>query len=248
MNKEYIELNFSNENVIGIYTLKPRGQWYSHGEEGEALSNFRYISEQLGIDISNFIRPTEGGGSEVAVVTNSHLGSGVTDKVILEDVDAMITNLHHVALCITVSDCAPVYLYDPVRGVIALAHSGRSGTAANIAGKTVCKMQNEYGCRPENLEAVIGPHICNQCYCVDGDTAEKFAQNFLNDVQAEVMEKRHEEYYINLTAGIMYQLEESGLRRDNIKVFDTCTYEDEDMYSYRAGDGIESSLAVIAYK
>src|SRR5450631_3900063 len=43
------------------------------------------------------------------------------------DVDALVTSVPKLPLVIRVADCGPVYFYDPVRQIIAVAHSGRRG-------------------------------------------------------------------------------------------------------------------------
>lgn len=50
-------------------------------------------------------------------------------------------------------------LFDPIARAIGAAHAGWRGTAAGIAARAVEAMQREFGCRPENIRAAIGPCI-----------------------------------------------------------------------------------------
>src|SRR5271155_4082806 len=47
------------------------------------------------------------------------------------DVDGLATSVSRMPLVVRVADCGPVFFYDPVQRVIAVAHSGRRGTEGN---------------------------------------------------------------------------------------------------------------------
>jgi hypothetical protein len=70
-------------------------------------------------------------------------------------VDALVTNVPGLPLLVRCADCAPVFLVDRVTRAIALVHSGKKGTLANVVGATVTAMPS----RPADLLAVIGPCI-----------------------------------------------------------------------------------------
>ena len=82
--------------------------------------------------------------------------------IIIPDTDGTITNLKNVLLTTVHADCLAVFCYDPVKEAIGLCHAGWRGTCAGIAMEMVEKMEDEYGCDPENLQAYIGPGI-SQC-------------------------------------------------------------------------------------
>src|SRR5579859_4851445 len=56
-------------------------------------------------------------------------------------VDALSTSVPRLPLIVRVADCGPIFFYDPVQQVIALAHSGRRGTGGNIAGATISHLR-----------------------------------------------------------------------------------------------------------
>ena len=78
----------------------------------------------------------------------------------LEGVDALVTNLKNVAIGVRTADCIPVLLYDPVSRCVGAAHSGWRGTINKIAAQTVLAMIKNYGAKPSDMRAVIGPGIC----------------------------------------------------------------------------------------
>src|SRR5471032_3693474 len=75
------------------------------------------------------------------------------------EVDALATSVPRLPLVVRVADCGPVYFYDPVQQVIALAHSGRRGTEGNIVRETVSCLQETFDTHPENLIVQLGPCI-----------------------------------------------------------------------------------------
>jgi polyphenol oxidase len=83
------------------------------------------------------------------------------------DVDALATSVPRMPLVIRVADCGPVYFYDPVEQVIALAHSGRKGTEGNIVRETINCLRETYESRPENLIIQLGPCIRPPHYEID---------------------------------------------------------------------------------
>jgi copper oxidase (laccase) domain-containing protein len=67
-------------------------------------------------------------------------------------VDALITWQPDLPLVIRCADCAPVFIVDRTTPAIALIHSGKKGTLANVVGATLQKMTGD-------CLAVIGPSI-----------------------------------------------------------------------------------------
>ncbi len=82
-------------------------------------------------------------------------------------VDGLVTADPGVLLGIYVADCGAVYICDPVRGVLALLHSGKKGTAGNITGKAIRLMVERFGCNPGDMTAALAPCIRPPLYEVD---------------------------------------------------------------------------------
>jgi YfiH family protein len=87
--------------------------------------------------------------------------------------DAIVSAEPGVAIGIRTADCVPLLFADPETRVVACAHAGWRGTAANIAAATVERMRM-LGCDPANIVAAIGPSIGPCCYEVDAATAQRF--------------------------------------------------------------------------
>lgn len=59
------------------------------------------------------------------------------------------------------------FFYDPVTHGIGLAHSGRKGTEANIAGATLRAMKKHFGSDPAHILVLLGPCIRPPHYEID---------------------------------------------------------------------------------
>ena len=82
-------------------------------------------------------------------------------------VDGLMSNQPGLMLGIHTADCAPVYLWDPVRKAVALLHSGRKSTEAGITPRTIRRMAEAYGTDPGDLIVQIGPCIRPPLFEVD---------------------------------------------------------------------------------
>src|SRR5208282_706705 len=71
--------------------------------------------------------------------------------------DALFTREPGVLLVVQTADCIPILLADTKRRAVAAIHSGWRGTLKRIAGKTLGRMQMEFGTRPEDVIAALGP-------------------------------------------------------------------------------------------
>lgn len=85
----------------------------------------------------------------------------------MPDVDALATSVPRLPLVVRVADCGPVFFYDPVQQVIALAHSGRRGTEGNIVRETMACLRETFDTRAENVIVQLGPCIRPPHYEID---------------------------------------------------------------------------------
>jgi YfiH family protein len=92
--------------------------------------------------------------------------------------DALITCERGVLLAVQTADCIPILLADTKNHAVAAIHSGWRGTAQRIAEKTLGRMQMEFGTRPQDVIAAIGPGIGQCCYEVGHEVIKEFAATF----------------------------------------------------------------------
>ena len=92
--------------------------------------------------------------------------------------DGLITNVPGLLLAVQTADCIPVLVADPKRCVVAAFHAGWRGTVKRIVEAGVGRMRLEYGSRPQDLIAAIGPGIGSCCYAVGEEVLSEFESQF----------------------------------------------------------------------
>jgi YfiH family protein len=132
------------------------------------------------------------------------------------EADALVTATQGVAVSVRTADCIPILLADRRTGAVAAVHAGWRGTAARIAVETLARMRGEFGTRPEDVVAAIGPGIGECCYEVGIEVARQFGESGPR---------------LNLAAHNLRQLEAAGVRK--IDVVSPCTFCDGRFFSYR---------------
>lgn len=150
----------------------------SYDSQKNILENLRRIALFFDTTPDRIVSAQQTHTANVRIVTEADAGKGATRDRDYTDIDGLITDVPGLVLFTTHADCPPLYFYDPVRRVIALSHSGWKGTVARIGAVTIRKMQDRFGCRPEDIHAAIGPSICRDCYEISEDVAEPFRACF----------------------------------------------------------------------
>jgi polyphenol oxidase len=89
--------------------------------------------------------------------------------------DALVTNDPETAIAVRAADCVPLLLADEKTGAGAAVHAGWRGTSASVATEAVHALAREFGAKPENLIAAIGPSIGPCCYEVGSELVDAFA-------------------------------------------------------------------------
>lgn len=148
-----------------------------------------------------------------------------TAGVTVAGVDGLITDRPGLPLLASFADCYPLIAYDARRRAVGLAHAGWRGTAAGIAGELVLALEREFGCRPGDLVAGIGPGICGRCYQVGPEVASQFNGFARPDAEGR--------FRLDLVAANRAQLEAAGVPAASIHVQGACTFESPDLPSHR---------------
>ncbi len=90
------------------------------------------------------------------------------------EADALITVEPGVKISVRTADCFPILLADTRRRAVAAVHAGWRGTADRVVVQSLLKMQAEFGTKPEDVIAAIGPGIGACCYEVGEEVASRF--------------------------------------------------------------------------
>ncbi|HEV2708458.1 MAG TPA: peptidoglycan editing factor PgeF [Pyrinomonadaceae bacterium] len=152
-----------------------------------------------------------------------------------EDVhcDASLTRARGVLLAVKTADCVPVLLGDARAGVCAAVHAGWRGTLARIVQKTLARMTAEFGTRPGDVRAAIGPAARACCYEVGAEVIEAFRAGF-HDADELFTPTRDAHALVDLHTANLRQLVEAGASAERIHIAPLCTMCRTDLFfSYR---------------
>jgi copper oxidase (laccase) domain-containing protein len=144
--------------ALGLPGLRHGFTTRSSGDLADLEDEMSLSYHALGFPIDRAASGEQPHGNRVAAVDAPGRVPGV---------DALSTATLGLPLLVRVADCGPVFFYDPVRWVIAIAHSGRKGTEANIVGETIAHLVRVHGSHAENLIVQLGPCIRPPHYEVD---------------------------------------------------------------------------------
>lgn len=187
--------------------------------------NFRRLSAAVGVDPQSLVL-THQTHSDIVRVVTAEDAKGL-DHHTYPECDGLVTNDPGVALWVFTADCTPVLLYDPVTGAVGAVHAGWRGTAAKIAAKAVQAMTREFGCKPENIRAAIGPNIGQCCFQTDDDVPQAMVKAIGQRAEDHVR-FRNGKYYVNLKAINRLILQDAGVK--SIAQSDDCTMCAPDLY------------------
>lgn len=194
------------------------------GDDPEnVVQNRKRLSAQINCPSSRWAYARQIHGVDILLVnTPGNQGNG----------DALVTNKPGVLLTIATADCVPILIYDPVKQACGAAHAGWKGTAANIAGATIKKMQTQFGSDPADCFAYVGAAIGPGCFEVGLDVARQF------DAAYHLPHPDPKKAYVDLPRANTQQLLDAGLLPEQIERSPFCTHTRNDLFfSYRAEGG-----------
>lgn len=180
--------------------------------------------------------------------------------------DGMMTGEPGLLLAIQTADCIPVLVADVERRAVAAFHAGWRGTLRRIVENGVGRMRTEFGSRPEDLVAAIGPGIGACCYAVGEEVRSEFSSQFTcaPELFQEVSDSDpiRDKYpllfltarapghsnlgpqiHLDLMEANRRQLVDAGVRPQAIAAIGDCTRCQNNRYfSYRAEQGFTGRL------
>lgn len=203
--------------------------------------NFRILGNALGFGIEDLVLTRQTHSDIVRTVTRADChGCFHRDY---PECDALVTNDPGVALVVFTADCTPILLHDPVTGAAGAAHAGWRGTASAIGAKTVEAMVREFGCKPEDIRAAIGPNVGFCHFETDADVPEAMLTAFGEEVKPFIR-CSGDKYYVNLKEINALALRRTGIR--HIEISEACTMCQPDRFwSHRITKGIRGSQGAI---
>ncbi len=204
-------------------------------EEFHVLQNWDKLANAFQIPTENFLVLNQVHGDNIFVI-KPH-GDYYSSHEAL-NYDAIVTNRTNLAICIKTADCVPVFIVDPAKKVIAAVHAGWRGSALGISAKVAHLMQNQYGSKPADMLAAIGPSIGRCCYEVDETAADAFRKQ--RDSELFLFPgKRKDKWMLDLVEANLRQLLNCGIPAANMEAASVCTVcHQEAFFSHRGSGGV----------
>lgn len=134
--------------------------------------SWRQATASAGATPAKLMRVKQVHGSAVRVLARGHVVQGASD--LRPEADALASNDPGLVLAVTVADCVPILIADPVRGAAAAVHAGWRGTCAHVAAAAVDTMLRKFDSNPADLIAAIGPSVGPEDYEVGESVVEAF--------------------------------------------------------------------------
>lgn len=173
------------------------------------------------------------------------------EDILPKGIDGLITNKKNIPICTTVSDCIPLFFYDPVQNVIANIHSGWRGTVKQIGIKAVNTLITNYNCKKENILCFIGPCIRKEHFLVNEDVKDIFYTTFKNIcgknniiIETDKYNEKGKQYEIDSVLIYKILFKAIGILEKNIFDSNICTVCENDKFHSRRAEGINFGLNV----
>lgn len=201
---------------------------YCGDDPASVAENRRLLSLELPVpNASRLVIPHQVHDSVVQVIDEETLGH----QELIEGVDALITRLPGVCIGVSTADCIPIIIYDPINHCAAAVHAGWRGTVKRIAEKTARQMYSFYRSDYGEMQVMIGPGISLKNFEVGQEVYDEFLQA---DFLMERIAAKYAKWHIDLPLCNRLQLEQLGVRPENIRETGICTYDHtDDFFSAR---------------
>ncbi len=209
---------------------------HTNSDKENAINNRNLLAKQLKLHINQLIFANQTHSDNISVVSQ-------TSQNLIENTDALITNINGLCLCILTADCTPVLLHDPVQKVIAAVHAGWKGTARDIVGKTVQKMKENYHCNAQDIKAIIGPCISKNVYEIGENVFKEFI-NLPIDLKSAFTELPQQKFLLDLKLSNKLLLRNKGICEENIITSPNCTFTENNKFYSARKDGFNTGRMV----
>ncbi|MHA6251372.1 peptidoglycan editing factor PgeF [Oceanobacillus sp. CAU 1775] len=247
--EQYLQLENmqqDNHHLIAGFTTKNGGRskgdfssfnlgLHVHDNEKDVLANREILSKITGFALDDWVAGEQTHGTKVKVVGTDDKGCGAkTTATALKDIDGLVTKEKGILLTAFFADCIPLYFFDPLEGIVGIAHAGWKGTVGEIAKQVVSVFQRQ-GSKLENIQVTIGPGISKDYYEVDQRIVDFIEPSFYDKV---LTEKQNQHFLLDLKALNREILLNCGILRHNIDTTNYCTHRDESLFfSHRRDNG-----------
>ena len=147
------------------------------GRDADKIKEIIGAKRNVPADALRFTRPHQTHGDRIMPVAEEFFSlPDSTRKMLMEGVDAVMTNVPDIIIGVSTADCIPVLVYDPEHHAAAAIHAGWRGTVQRIVLKTMQQMVQMYHTNPAMCKAAIGPGISLDSFEVGDEVYNDFVE------------------------------------------------------------------------
>lgn len=221
-----------------IHGISTRAYGDMRPAKGGAGFGREHFFKDLGIDSKDVIAASLIHGTGIKTVDQEERGRSIPET------DGLIVRQKGIFLLVTVADCLPILIYDPILEICGLLHAGWRGIIGQIIPELTEKFKN-CGSEPQNLIICIGPGICQRHFIVKNNCLEQFKEYYPSATFV-----RNHQAYVDLRKAVIIDFKKAGVPEINIEIAKECPSCLNGIYgSFRKeGSGAPASAAVIGMK
>jgi len=189
--------------------------------EAHVEQSFALLAATLGVPRSAVHGVRQVHGNAVHVV---HADPAVKGA---EEADALITDLPGQVIGVKIADCLAVLIHDPDHEVVAAVHSGWRGTVLDVTARTIERLQQGWGSRPDRLLVACSPHASGSRYEVGADVQSQLPEH------CTPIPGRPDKWLLDNQGAVVASLLRLGVQPERIRGSEHCTIADPRFHSHR---------------
>jgi YfiH family protein len=148
-----------------------------------------------------------------------------------------VTANRRIAIGVLTADCLPLVLAARDTGMFSVIHAGWQGTLLGIAVRAVQELAAA-GAVPGDMMAVLGPSIGSCCYQVGDEVYGAFEHKWRGRLGEAF--RRTDPWHLDLQKANRLQLQDAGIRGENIAAVGLCTCCRRDLFFSHRRDGVRT--------
>jgi len=206
---------------------------YAGDDPAAVERNWARLLESQGLEGHGLALPRLCHGAAIAAVDGLRPD---TPRESLSGVDAVYTRQPGWVLAVTMADCLPALIADPVTRCVAAVHAGWRGTRDEILGKTLSMLFAEGHCDPRSTRVMLGP-------CLSARSLE-IGEDVASTLPAAHVVRENGRAWFDLRGANRAQALAAGVSPGNVAQNPLCTRENPHLFfSYRGEGGVTGRMA-----
>ena len=235
-----MNLLINNEHVIAGTTVRnaqapEQNNMALHicDDKNNIIKNRQQLAKRICCDVTDFVCAEQTHSANFYKVTSLDRGRGaLTMETAIPNTDALYTYESGILLTSFSADCVPILLYNEKSGVIGAVHSGWQGTIKEVTLRLLHQLIVEESNDARAFHVYIGTALSQQKFEVDDDVYNKFkALGYADEFM--YFNPDTNKYHIDNQKTVKKQCELAGIPASQIIIDDTCTFLNEQGFSYR---------------